>query len=104
MTTRPSSTYGFTGSSLRLLGRLVQVGTGKATSDTEEEHGRHGKGPALVAGRHPVPDLRPFVARYRRRWVRRPARRDRRPGLPGVAGGGRDLVVADDAFSRRGLG
>src|SRR5690348_13918255 len=104
MTTRPSSTYGFTGSSLRLLGRLFKSGPDKTTADTEEEHGRHGKWPTLVAGRHSLSDLRPLVARHRRRWVRRPARRHRRPGLPGVAGRGRDLAVAHDAVSGRGLG
>src|SRR5438046_10263130 len=69
-----------------------------------EGHERAHGGAALVAWRHPVPDLRPLLAGQRRRRVRRPAGGDIRARLAGVARRGRHLAVADDAFPRSRLG
>src|SRR5215831_12725643 len=69
-----------------------------------EAHERARGGAALVARGDPVPDLRPFLAGQQRGRVRRPAGGDIGARLPGVAGGGRHLAVADHALSRSRLG
>src|SRR6266480_2136846 len=50
-----------------------------------EAHERAHGGAAMVARRHPVPDLRPLLAGQRRRRVRRPAGGHIRARLTGVA-------------------
>src|SRR5262249_48738141 len=50
MTTRPSSTYGFTGSSLRLLGRLFKSGRVKGRAVTRRNMDAMAKGPRWWQG------------------------------------------------------